>query len=87
MLLLSAVLWYLGSGKAIRDLQGRWAAHLPGELLLDSLQLEGVGTMAAQGLGWRDKGQTHLLVQKVTVRGNPLVGEVDSIALISRLSG
>ena len=78
-LLIAAMLWYFGSGKAIRDLRATWAEHLPGELAVDSVQLEGVGTLSAEGIAWHDQGQQHLSVEKITVSGNPLAGEMSEL--------
>ena len=81
LLLLSAGIWYLASGQAIRDAQAQWRKHLPGELVLDSLRLEAVDTVSAQGLGWEDGGQKPISIRQVTITGDPFAGEVSGMVL------
>ena len=81
VLLLAALIWYIASGQAIRDAQAQWRKHLPGELLLDSLQIDSVDTVSAMGLGWEDNGQDHIAIKQVTVTGDPFAGEISGMVL------
>ncbi|TVR44483.1 MAG: hypothetical protein EA402_06860 [Planctomycetota bacterium] len=82
VVVIAAVMWFVGSGGLIREAERRWADHLPGNLSIGELRLDGFSSLSAQAIAWRiGDNETPLRIADLGLSGDLRRGRLRSLVI------